>query len=396
MRSPSSLRTSSSRWPWWTAGTAAAGLLVAGLIWALSSGDGTPRYRTEAVTRGSLEHTVSALGSLQPKEYVDVGAQVSGLLSEVHVDVGQQVRKGDLLADIDPTLFQAAVEASQARLKDLQAQLAQQEAELLLARQTHQRYQALAREKAVSQELLESSDAQLKVATARLASLHAQIEQAESTLKADQANLDYCRIYATMDGTVVSQTSVEGQTLNARQTAPIILRIANLATMTVEAEVAEADITKLRQGMPVYFTTLGDPDRRRPGTVRQILPTPEIVNDVVLFKVLVDVPNADGTLMSDMTAQVFFVLGSAEDALLAPMTGLKPGKRPDEYRAQVLEDGTPVDRQVRVGLSNRRQAQVLDGLKEGEQVIVGEAAAGSTRGAGSNRGAGGPPMGPRL
>src|SRR5690606_23633523 len=151
-----------------------------------------------------------------------------------------------------------------------------------------------------------------------------QIEQTESSLKGDEVTLSYTNIYAPISGTVVQLLAKQGQTLNANQITPIILRIADLSTMTVWTQVSEADIPKLELGMPAYFTILGNPDQRWSGTLRQILPTPEIINNVVLYTALFDVPNPDHKLMTQMSAQVFFVSASAQDVVIAPVSALRP------------------------------------------------------------------------
>src|SRR3546814_869637 len=176
--------------------------------------------------------------------------------------------------------------------------------------------------RATSEDALQTAEAALRSATAQVAAIEAQVRQTESTLRGDEANLGYTKIYAPIAGTVVSQSAQQGQTLNANQQAPIIVQIADLSTMTVQAQVSEADIGKLRVGMEAYFTTLGAPDRRRTGTLRQILPTPEVVNNVVLYDALFDVPNPTGDLMTQMTAQVFFVSAAARDVMLVPVAAL--------------------------------------------------------------------------
>ena len=187
------------------------------------------------------------------------------------------------------------------------------------------------------------------------------------------ANLGYTKIYAPMAGTVTSQTTLQGQTLNSKQSAPTILQIADLTTMTVKAQVAEADVSKLKPGMPVYFTTLGMPDRKWRSTVRQILPTPETINDVILYNALIDIKNTDKALMTSMTAQVFFVLGEARDVPLVPMAALKPSKsgQAGHYSVLVMRDGTPTSTDVEIGLQNRISAQVISGLEAGDIVVTG-------------------------
>jgi macrolide-specific efflux system membrane fusion protein len=368
------------RWPW-LIGAAFAVALAVGTGYGLVLGEAPPAYRTAAVVQGDIEKTVTALGNLQPKEYVDVGAQISGQLQKLHVDIGDAVQSGQLLAEIDGRRYEAQVRADQASIQSLNAQIVEQEANLELARSTDQRNRRLFEARAVSREELETSTAAVKVAEAQLASLHAQLDEAQSELDSDITNLGYTKIYAPMAGTVVSKDAVEGQTLNANQTAPIILRIADLATMTVWAQVAEADVVRVRPGTAVYFTTLGLPDRRWEGSVRQVLPTPEVVNDVVLYDVLVDVANPDGMLMTEMTAQVFFVLDAARDVPIVPVAALTPGAdgTPGSYTVQLLSgQGAVETRSVEVGLTNRTQAQVISGLAVGDQVVTGLDAPAST------------------
>ena len=308
-------------------------LLAAGLgIWALvgKSGPATTAL-TQPVALGTIEDAVTALGTLQPLQYVDVGTQVSGQLKVLHVDYGAAVKKGDLLAEIDPTIYQSRVSADQASLLNLRAQLAQRQAQRTLANLQFKRQQELLKENATSQDAFDSAESTQKVAVAQVAQLEAQIQQTESTLSGDMANLNYTKIYAPMDGTVVNLVAKQGQTLNANQTAPIVLRVADLDTMTVWAQVSEADVPKLKVGMDAYFTTLGTSDKRRYGKLRQIIPTPDVVNNVVLYNCLFDVENPDRDLLTQMSAQVFFVVASARNVPVIPVTALHPIRpaRPD-------------------------------------------------------------------
>jgi macrolide-specific efflux system membrane fusion protein len=349
-----------------------------------------PAEAVATVTRGSLETIVTAQGKLEPKDYVDVGAQVSGLVQKLNAEVGDAVNQGDLIAEIDPAVYDAQVKGSEARLKTLEAQQAEQQALVNQAQQKHDRSAKLIAARAISTEVLEDATTTLDVARAKLASLTAQIEEAQSTLEGDRANLSYTKIYAPMTGTVVSQSVKEGQTINANQTAPVIVQIAKLDVMTAKAQVAEADIPRLAVGTPVYFTTLGGQDRRWEGTVRQLLPSPETVNDVVLYNVLADVENTDGQLMNGMTTQMFFVTGRAADTLLVPTAAL--GRRlPDSDTERglayevVLKGGAKET--VIVDLSDRAQASVVSGLDEGDEVLMrGPAAdAPGTGGGGARR-----------
>jgi macrolide-specific efflux system membrane fusion protein len=375
------------RWLLAMAALLAAAAIASGIYgWREWQATGQPEIRTAEVTLGDIEKSVTALGTLQPKDYVDVGAQVSGQLDTVHVEIGDIVKKDQLLAEIDPTVIETRVRTDKANLDNLQAQFAQQQAELKLARLQFKRNQALYKSKAISQDAMQTSETQVSIGEAKADALSAQIAAAQATYDGEIANLGYTKIYAPMAGTVVSQTALEGQTLNANQTAPTILRVADLQTMTVKAQVAEADVVKLTPGMPVYFTTLGLPERRWRATVRQILPTPETVNDVVLYNVLVDVENNDGVLMTSMTAQVFFVLGEAKQVPLIPIAALgkkQPGSS-DEYLVRVMTGKGQEARAVKVGLMDRKSVQIVDGLAVGDRVVL-ETPANSSSGSDSSR-----------
>ena len=275
-----------------------------------------------AVRMGSIENTISASGSLKPSNFVDVGAQVSGLLEKLHVEVGDVVQEGDLLAEIDARVQIERVNSSRASLEGQQAQLDARRSALELARLNSERQQRLSAENATSQLEYDSAINNLASAEASLVQLQKQIEQSQASLKTEETQLEFTKIYAPVSGTVTSIAMNEGRTLNATQQAPTILTIANLNTMTVETEISEADVSKVKKGMDVYFTTLGGGDRRWSSTVRQILPTPTVTNNVVLYTGLFDIDNADGTLLPEMTTQVYFVSSSAENVLVVPMGAL--------------------------------------------------------------------------
>ncbi|WP_428399643.1 efflux RND transporter periplasmic adaptor subunit [Marinobacter salarius] len=335
------------------------------------------------VQRGDLEDLVTATGVLQPRDYVDVGAQVSGQLEVLHVRIGDDVKEGDLLAEIDPTLYVARVDATRAQLRNQKAQLMERKAQLTLAELQYRRQQNLLREEATSREAAQTAEATLQSARAQIEAISAQIEQTESTLRAEEANLEYARIYAPMDGTVVSIEARQGQTLNVNQQAPVLMRIADLSAMTVEAQVSEADIGKLTPDMPVYFTTLGSQQHRWESRLNRLEPTPVVENNVVLYNAVFEVPNPEGRLMTQMTAQVFFVNAEARGTLLVPVTALN-GQGPGATVQVLGSNGQPEQRAVTVGVTNRVQAEIVDGLEEGDRVVS------SPRGAGGKSSEGGP------
>ncbi len=340
---------------------------------------GRERLRPVAVTHGTIEDVVTAQGKLEPNQYVDVGTQVSGQLKKIYVQIGDAVQKGQLVAEIDPRVYQSQVEATEAHIASLKAQLAQQRAAAVLAEQNLTRNQNLIKTDAVSRQALEETQSQAAVAEAQVQSIAAQIKESESNLKGIQTNLGFTKIYAPMSGTVTTMPAREGQTLNANQTAPVVLQVANLDLMTVRAQVAEADVPRLKEGMPAYFTTLGNNERRWQGKVRQIQPAPEVVNDVVLYDVLIDVKNEGRQLRTGSTTQVFFILGKADNATIVPaeaLTRRAPEKDNDKgkaYRVTVAaraDGGKGEERIIHVGLVTRAQAQVTDGLTPGERILL--------------------------
>ena len=374
-------------------------LIVAGATWYLSGRDteATSRPLLATIERGDIENVVTASGTLQPSRFVDVGAQVSGQLFALHADVGSYVKQGELLAEIDATVQINRVEASRASLKALEAQLSARQSSLRLAQANADRETRLMQDDASTQADFDNAMNALASAQSSLVQLQSQIAQSKASLASEEAQLGYTKIYAPTDGTIVSVSMKVGQTLNANQQTPIILRIADLSTMTVEAEVSEADVTKLKPGMEAYFTTLGSGERRRYGSLRQILPTPVVTNNVVLYTALFDVDNADGALLPSMTAQVFFITESARDVLKVPVGALSfagPAARKGAgARARagaagdiatggrarnrvatvqyVLPDGKTEQREIIIGVSSRIAAEVVSGLKEGDQVVAG-------------------------
>ena len=388
-------------------GVILAVLIGGGLYWYTGAA-GAPKRDVLVpitVTRGTVEALVTAQGKLEAKQYVDVGTQVSGQLKAIHVDIGDTVTKGQLLAEIDPRVYQAQVEAGEAHLNSLRAQLNQQKAAAVLAEQNLKRNQNLITANAVSQQALQETESQASVARAQVESIAAQIQETESNLKASRTNLSYTKIYAPMAGTVTTLPTKEGQTLNANQTAPIVLQVANLDVMTVRAQVAEADVSSLKENMPAYFTTLGNSDHRWTGKVRQVLPTPQIVNDVVLYDVLIDAKNEGRQLMTGMTTQVFFILGKADNALVIPAELLTRRVSKEDtdkgkaYRVAVVTEAGREQRVIHVGLQTRTQAEVLDGLQEGERVAATRPAPSTTQANNQQRGGNNAPRlnrGPQL
>lgn len=390
-------------------------LVIAAVLLVLASGGAWFYFHSQAlekrgttetvlVARGNVQETVTAQGKLEPKDYVDVGAQVSGQLKKLYVDIGDTVKKGDLLAELDPLPYESKVAADEAKLNSLKAQVAQKKAEEELDHSQLRRAETLFKAHATSQDDLETKTTALKVTQATIASLEAQAAEAAANLESDKISLGYTKIYAPMDGIVADQIAREGQTLNANQTTPKIVQLADLDVMTVRAQVAEADVMRLKTGMEASFAPLGALERKWKGIVRQILPTPEVVNDVVLYDALIDVENKDRQLMNGMSAQVFFDVAHADDVLILPVhaLGRHETTHDDEtgkaYAVKAIKNGKTEERIVHVGLMTRADAEIRSGLAEGETIVIGAAAASGNQESNGAKKNGGPhpPVGARL
>lgn len=417
----------------------------------LKPSEQAPQYITASVTKGDIEDSVLATGILEATKMVSVGAQVSGQVKKMHVQLGDQVKQGQLIAEIDSVRQKNDVKTAEASIKNQQAQLAVRQANLAKVEAEYRRQQAMFAEDATSKAELETAEASYKTAQAEIAAINAQIEQSRLTLATAKEDLGYTQIVAPMDGTVVAIVTEEGQTVNANQSAPTIVKLAKLDTMTVKAEISEADVMKVQEGQTVYFTTLGNSEKKYYATLRQVEPAPNSINTettnsssssstAVYYNALFDVPNEDGKLRIDMTAQVYIVLNEARNALTIPASAIQASnrpqrsanaaprpersERPSEERPQgqrparleinaaekalieqgkaslamvrVLQaDGTAKPQQVLIGLNNRANAQVIRGLKLGDQVVIADPTDTSNDAAKRNTsraGAGGPPM----
>ncbi|MEP9349435.1 efflux RND transporter periplasmic adaptor subunit [Xanthobacter sp. KR7-225] len=361
------------------------------------------------VVRGDVEETVLASGTLKPAKLVAVGSQASGRITAFKVKLGQTVKTGDLVAEIESVTQENALRTAQAALANVRAQKAEKEATLVLNEQTLARQRTMVAQKAVSQADFEEAEAQAKVTKAQLAALDAQIIEAEIAVETARANLGYTRITAPIDGTVLSLVAQEGQTVNATQTAPTIVILGQLDVMTVRAEISEADIVGVETGLPLWFTVVGAPDERYEGKLEFIEPAPESIKSdssfsstsssssssstssssssssaAIYYIGVFDVPNPRLRLRTYMTAEVHIVRGRAAGVLTVPTTAIeRDGSGP--FVRVLRSDGSVERRKVEVGLNDKVAAEIRAGLAEGERVVTGEAVA---AGAGPS---GGPP-----
>ncbi len=368
-------------------------LLAVGLALALRftvfrpDADSSRHWLTAKTRLGDVEDVVLANGVLRPNKLVNVGAQVSGQVKALHVRLGETVKRGQLIAEIDPTPQQNSLRDERASIAVMQAQRAARIAALEQAKANLARQQTMMREDATSRQELQAARAQFTSARSELAVLEAQLRQAGIKLETAHVNLGYTRIVAPMDGVVVAIVTEAGQTLNSVQSAPTVVKLASLDPMLVEAQISEADVPRVKPGMPAWFTLLGDPDRRYATTLKSIDPGPtDLAKDTsgasgtssaIYYNALLEVPNADGNLRISMTAKVNIVARKASDVLLVPAAALGARKPDGRYPVRVVvalrDGGQRVEtRDVRIGLNNRIDAEVVSGLKAGEEVVVGE------------------------
>ncbi|WP_166642230.1 efflux RND transporter periplasmic adaptor subunit [Paludibacterium purpuratum] len=329
-----------------------------------------PPLLTATIVRQDLASFVLASGVLQPVLTVAVGAQVSGQIKHMHVTPGQMVRRGQLLAEIDPKLAMDNLLIAQADLAALDAEARGMAVRWRQAVREALRQRALQDGGVSSQREREQADTERSRLDADLAGLRARIRRARHVVDQERTKLAYTRIVAPMDGQVLSIDNGEGQTVNAVQQAPTILKLGDLSRIKVRAHVSEADIMRVRVGQKAWFSLLGSPETRYDGKVEEILPTPEKLNNAMFFSVQFSVANPEHRLRGDMTAQVTVVLAEARQVLAVPLVALDVGDERGTSVRLLLPDGTTVERQVRIGLRGRTHAQVLAGLAEGDKVVL--------------------------
>ena len=355
------------------------------IVYTVQAPADAPQYLTASVERGDIENAVLATGVLEGIKQVDVGAQVSGQLKSLKVKVGDKVKQGQWLAEIDPLILQNTLRKAQVDEENLQAQRRATAAQLKQARSVYERYKGLQDDESVSRQDFEDAESTFQVQQANLLSLDAQIKSAHIQIDTAKVNLAYTRIVAPIDGDVVGIVTQEGQTVIASQLAPVLLKLADLDTMTVKAQVSEADVIHISPGQQVYFTILGEADKRYYAKLRGTEPAPQNFletqtagtpkqNTAVFYNALFDVPNPDHRLRIAMTAQVRIVLDTAQATLMVPVAALGARNNDGSYPLRVLDaKGKAVLRDVKTGINNNVKVQILDGLAEGEKVIIGDA-----------------------
>ncbi|BEO87050.1 macrolide transporter [Serratia marcescens] len=358
------------------------GGLAGGLLGLNRAPDVSPP-QTARVDRGDIEKSVLATGILKPARQVNVGAQVNGQLKKLYVKPGDRVAQGQLLAEIDPTLQLNELRKSQAELRSAQAQKLASQAQLKQYQLELARQRALARDRAGVTSDLEKAQAQHDAQLAQLKVNESQIVQAEVAQETARANLAFTRITAPIDGEVLGIVTQEGQTIVSSQSAPTILVMADVDTMMVHTRISENDILQVRAGQPLWFYVAADPRRRYEGVMGAIQQAPAEALEAdplgrnssqqtaaVYYNGVFAVANGERRLRTAMTAQVFIITERATGVVRLPMAALGEALDGERYQIRVLEGQRVVARSVRIGKRDRRYAEVLEGVRVGEQVLL--------------------------
>lgn len=365
--------------------------LIVLFLWVRSAffSEVKPVFMTASVKRGDIEVSVLANGTIKPHRLVAVGARATGRVIALKVKPGSVVKEGDLLAEIDPTTQQNDLKSKQAALANYRGKLAEQEAQLVLAKQNMARQRNMITTHAVSRADFDDADAQVKIREAQIDQLKAQIVQAEVDVQTAEVNLGYTRVTAPSNGTVLATVVQEGQNVNAVQSAPTIVILGDLSVMTVRAEISEADVINVKPQQELYFNVLGNRSRRYESHLEKIEPAPESIrNDIsfnssasassssstssaIYYNGTFNVPNDDGVLRTYMTAEVHIILGRAKNVLLIPSDALNDVSGAKAVVNILDKNGRLQSREIETGLNNKVMVEVLSGLKEGETVVTG-------------------------
>jgi len=382
-------------------------LIAAGVTYYFFSSNNKQEttYLTESVTRGNIEKTVVASGSVESVNEVDVGAQASGKITKLYVKLGQEIKKGEMIADIDSTTQINTLNTKKAALVSYQAQLKAKKTAYDVALSSYNRLSKLYTQKATSLDSLNTAKSTLDNAKAEMEAIEANIKQAEIEVNTAETNVGYTKITAPMDGTVISVPVSEGQTVNANQTTPTIVTIADLSKMKIKPEISEGDITKVKAGQEVSFTILSDSQTVYHSVIDSVDPANTTITDssstssstnssssssttsAIYYYANVLIDNPDRTLRIGMTTENNIKIANAKDVLLISNMAIQ--KRDGKSVVNILNDkNQPEQREVETGVQNDFHTEIKSGLNEGEKVIVSQVANGEEVGS--------MPRGPRM
>ena len=355
------------------------GIIIAVIVIALFLfKSSSAKYITKEITKGSISEYVEASGTIKPINTIAVGTQVSGTVAAIYVDYNSQVKKGQLLAELDPSLFQSNVDQSTAKLNNAQASYSKALANLEYKKNNYKRYEHLYAKNYVSRDEVELARSNYLTAQADVNAARAEMNASQATLKNNLTNLGYSKITSPVDGTVISRAVDVGQTVAASFNTPTLFEVAeDLTKMQIETSVSEADIGKIKVGQEADYTLDGYPNKTFKGKVTQVRLASTTTNNVVTYTVIVSVDNSDGFAIPGMSANVSIVTGQVKDALVVDNKALKfsPADNKQKYENQgvwVLKGNEPVRYDVELGLSDDNKTQIIsDKIQEKDKVIVG-------------------------
>ena len=348
-------------------------------------------FITKKAKKGSFSKKVDATGEIFATELIDVGAQVSGQIKKLYVKLGDQVKKGDMIASIDSSTQQNSIDNKEAQLAIYKAQLESAKVALNIAKTQFDRENALFSKNATSKQEFESAKNTYSANSAKIKELEAQIKQTNIELSTAKINLGYTKITAPRDGTVVSVQVEEGQTVNANQTTPTIVNIADLSRVKMKMQIAEGDITKIKVGTPVEYSILSEPTKKFKTTVSSIDPGLTTLSDgsygssssskssyssssssssAVYYYAQSIVDNKDGILRIGMTTQNELLIANVEGAIIVPSIGIK--KDENGTFVYVLKDGKPVKTAVKTGIKDNLDTQIISGVNEDDEIITSQ------------------------
>ena len=341
-------------------------------------------YLTETAKYSDIQQTVVATGTVRSSNRVEVGARVSGKVEKILVKLGQKVKKGELIAELDSITQENTLNSAQAQLAAYKAQLVAAQTAYRVATSNFQRITKLYKRKASSLDDYENAQNNLDSAKANVEQIQAQIKQSEIEVNTAATNLNYTKITSPIDGTVISIPVSVGQTVNANQTTPTIIQVADLDTMLIKPEISEGDITKIKPGMKVQFTTLAEPDEIYQAEIASVDPAMTTLTDneysesvsdtnAIYYYANVLVPNPEHKLQIGMTTQNTIITAQKQHVLVVPTLAIQ--KRNGQNSVQILDGDKVVEKVVQIGLHDDINTEILSGLNEADNVILSQSSA---------------------
>ena len=345
--------------------------IVLGFTLVNRNRNNTVKYKKEEVEKGDIQAVVVTTGSLNPVTIVDVGSQVSGRIEKLYADFNSKVKQGQVIAELDQSLFQTKVQQNEANYESAKASVEKAKVTLANVKKKHDRALNLFEKELISYEEKESAETQYYNALADLKSAEARLEQAQSQLESSRVDLSHTIIKSPIDGVVISRNVNVGQTVAASFQAPVLFMIANdLSKMQVECSVDEADIGKIKEEQEASFTVDAFPDEKFSGRVIQVRYSPEIIQNVVTYTTIVEVGNPEMKLRPGMTATVSIIIGEAKNVLKVPNAALRftPELSPDEMREvmESMRERMAARRKTQGDTSRSRRPEGAQGPREGQ------------------------------